>query len=233
MGALRTDAFRYAPRHHSRCLGLLAALFAFTALAERPALRGGATPPQGLRLTGCSLNPEAVSRGRVFELAPEGRGPQVLWVGLVGAAEPHLVFAWFPQGRPTKARCVDAGLIDPWALELSTLPSLPLVRASQSLRGECYSVSRTVVLAWTHGAGDFELVSSRTSASPRVACAEASLAQEPEDGRLSRAEALMAEGSPHDAERLILGLVGERPWDPMARVALAQAWRALNSAGRR
>lgn len=216
-----------------RWSGVAVALFSFTTLAETPLVRGGDDVPQDLRLKGCSLTTEAVRNGRLFELEPEGRGAQTIWVGLVGNAEPHLVFAWYPRGRPAKARCLDAGLVDPWTVELTTLPSLPLLRATQTQRGECLSLSRVVVLAWTNGAKDFELVSGRTSASPFSLCGSASLQREPEDARLTRAAELLANGEAYDAERLILGLVGERPWDPDARAALSQAWRSLSSAGRR
>jgi hypothetical protein len=218
---------------NARAVAVLVSLFAAVALAEKPFVRGGEDPPQDLRLTGCSLSAEAVRGGKLFEITPEGRGPQVVWIGLVGNAEPHLVFAWFPAGQPKKSRCVDAGLIDPWMVELSLLPQVPVLRAIQTLRGNCLSLRRTVVLAWTSGTRDFELVSSRTTASPRLLCGDPSLAQEPEDERLSRAAELLAGGEVHDAERLILGLIGERPWDPDARAALSETRRRLSSAGRR
>ncbi|MDP2274081.1 MAG: hypothetical protein Q8N23_36005 [Archangium sp.] len=216
-----------------RTTSLTVALLAFNVFAAGPEVRGGDDPPQDLRLSGCSLDAEAVSRGRLFELRPEGATTQMLWVGLVGSAEPHLIFAWYPRGRPARARCVDAGLVDPWALEFSTLPSLPLVRATQTLRGGCYTVSRTVVLAWTSGAHDFEVVSSRTGGSANVECGSPSLEPRPEDERLARVEAMLTRGENHDAERLILGLVAERPWDPDARSALSHVRRALSAAGRR
>ena len=216
-----------------RTTSLAVALFAFNVFAAGPEVSGGDDPPQDLRLTGCALTVEAVSRGRLFELRPDGASTQMLWVGLVGSAEPHLVFAWYPRGRPARARCVDAGLVDPWALEFSTLPSLPLVRATQTLRGDCYTVSRTVVLAWTTGAHDFEVVSSRTGGSASVECGAPSLEPQAEDERLVRVETMLTRGENHDAERLILGLVAERPWDPDARSALSHVRRALSAAGRR
>lgn len=215
-----------------RTTSLAVALFAFNTFAGQE-VRGGDDPPQDLRLTGCALNAETISRGRLFELTPEGAAPQALWVGLVGSAEPHLVFAWYPRGRPARARCVDAGLVDPWAVEFSTLPSLPLLRATQTLRGGCYTVSRTVVLAWTHGAHDFEVVSSRTGGSASLECGAPSLEPPPEDERLERVATMLSRGENHDAERLMLGLVAERPWDPDARSALSHVRRALSAAGRR
>lgn len=216
-----------------RTISLIVALCSFNIFAEGLEVRGGDDPPHDLRLTGCSLDATAVSRGRLFELRPDGAATQVLWVGLVGSAEPHLVFAWYPRGRPARARCVDAGLVDPWALEFSTLPSLPLVRATQTLRGGCYTVSRTVVLAWTHGAHDFEVVSSRTGGSASVQCSAPSLQPQAGDERFARVEAMLSRGENDDAERLILGLVAERPWDPDARSALSHVRRALSAAGRR
>ncbi len=217
---------------HISALGVVAALLSITAYAETPTVRGGDDVPQDLRLKGCGLTTDAVRKGRLFEITPEDRGPQTIWVGLVGNAEPHLVFSWFPRGRPAKASCADAGLVDPWTVELTTLPNLPLLRATQTQRGECLSLSRVVVLAWTNGARDFELVSSRTTASPFSLCGNPSL-QQVEDDRLLRTAELLADGDVHDAERLILGLVAERPWDPDAREVLAKTRRSLSSAGRR
>lgn len=193
------------------------------ALAVGPSIQGGEAPPQDLRLSICSLTRDTVQRGRVVEVTPEGRGTQIVWAGFVGAAEPHLVFAWFPRGHSEKARCVDAGLVDPWTVELSSLPSIPVVRSVQTLKGECFSLTRTVVLAWTNGARDFELVSSRTAAG------ESSPTHEREDSRYLRASELLSDGELHDAERLALGLVGERPWDPDARALLSETWRKLTS----
>jgi hypothetical protein len=198
-------------------------LVSSVAFAESPTVRGGDAPPQDLRLSICSLTRETVQRGRVVEVPIEGRGTQIVWAGLVGAAEPHLVFAWYPRGHVEKARCVDAGLIDPWSVDLSSLPSIPVVRAVQTLKGECYSLTRTVVLAWTSGARDFELVSSRTAAG------ESAAVHQSEDSRFLRASELLSDGEVHDAERLALGLVGERPWDPDARALLSETWRKLNS----
>ena len=65
---------------------------------------GGDDPPQDLRLTGCSLDADAVSRGRLFELRPEGASTQMLWVGLVGSAEPHLVFACYLRALTAAGR---------------------------------------------------------------------------------------------------------------------------------
>lgn len=199
------------------------------AFAEPPSIRGGAAPPQDLRLSVCSLTRETVQRGRVVEVTLEGRGTQLVWAGLVGAPEPHLVFAWYPRGHAEKARCVDAGLVDPWVVELSAIPSIPVVRSVQTLKGDCVSLTRTVVLAWTSGARDFELVSSRTITSPELSCGEGSIMDQPEDSRFLRTSMLISEGELHDAERLSLGLVGERPWDPDARALLSQTWRRLNS----
>lgn len=212
-----------------RLLVAWVALVSSVAVAERLTVRGGQAPPQDLRLSVCSLTREAVQRGRVVEVALEGRGTQIVWAGLVGAAEPHLVFAWYPRGHVEKARCVDAGLVDPWTVELSSLPSIPVVRSVQTLKGECASLTRTVVLAWTSGARDFELVSSRTMTSPELLCGEGSLTEQPEDSRFLRTAVLISEGELHDAERLVLGLVGERPWDPDARALLSQTWRKLTS----
>lgn len=207
-------------------------LVASVAFAERPPIRGGLAAPQDLRLGVCSLTRETVQRGRVLDVVLQGRATQVVWAGFVGTAEPHLVFAWFPRGHLEKARCLDAGLVDPWAVEFSALPSIPVVRAVQTMKSDCFSLTRTFVLAWTNGALDFELVSSRTSAMP-LQCGEAALSQPPEDPRYLRASELLSDGEVHDAERLALGLVGERPWDPDARMLLSQAWRKLGSASRK
>ncbi len=211
----------------------LGVLVASVAWAETPTIRGGMAAPQDLRLGVCSLTRETVQRGRVLDVVMKGRATHVVWAGLVGSAEPHLVFAWFPRGRLEKAKCLDAGLVDPWAVELSALPTIPVVRAVQTQSSDCFSLTRTFVLAWTNGALDFELVSSRTTASP-LQCAEAALRGQPdEDARYLRASEMLSEGEVHDAERLALGLVGERPWDPDARLLLSQAWRKLGSASRK
>ena len=210
-------------------------LGACVAFGQPLTIRGGDPAPRGLRLKGCSLSKEDVKAGRVLEVAVDGRGPLVVWAGLTGTGtkEPHLVFAWFPKGRPAKARCVDAGIIDRVTVELSSLPLLPVVRSVQTTHPDCFTSTRTMVLAWTNAAHDFELVSNRTWSSSDGSCAEEVFADIVEDSRFARATKLITDRSFQQAEQMLLGLVGERPSDANARELLSRTWKNLNAPGRR
>jgi hypothetical protein len=205
--------------------GLLTALLVVSpaARADGPSLEGGAAVPAGLQLTGCGLDARAISGGGIFKLTPKGQPPQIVWAGLVGD-DAHLVFAWPLSGRKGKSHCVDAGGIDPWVAELSVMASLPVIRGTQFMRGGCFSMSRTIVLAWTSAAHDFELLSNRTDSSPRMSCGDDVAPTPRRDTRLERAAAALRQGERPRVERLLLELVGEQPWNQPAREALERLW---------